>query len=46
MSGATRTTTDKFRIDIPQQSLDGLHDRLTRVQWAREVPARTSKTTA
>ena len=30
MSGATRTTTDTFLIDIPQQSLDDIHDRLTR----------------
>jgi len=38
MSGATRTMTDKFRIDIRQQSLDDLHDRLTRVAVCPRSP--------
>jgi epoxide hydrolase len=38
MSGETRTAIETFRIDIPQQSLDDLHDRLTRARWASEVP--------
>jgi epoxide hydrolase len=38
VSGATRTAIEKFRIDIPQQSLDDLHDRLARTRWASEVP--------
>lgn len=38
MSGATMTKMEKFRIDIPQQRLDDLHDRLTRARWASEVP--------
>jgi pimeloyl-ACP methyl ester carboxylesterase len=38
MSGATRTAIEKFRIDIPQQSLDDLHDRLGRARWASDVP--------
>jgi pimeloyl-ACP methyl ester carboxylesterase len=28
-----------FRVDIPQQSLDDLHDRLSRTRWAAEIPA-------
>jgi pimeloyl-ACP methyl ester carboxylesterase len=27
-----------FRVEIPQQSLDDLRDRLNRVRWAAEVP--------
>ena len=27
-----------FRVEIPQQSLDDLHDRLTRTRWTAEVP--------
>jgi epoxide hydrolase len=27
-----------FRIEIPQENLDDLHDRLSRVRWASEVP--------
>ena len=38
MSRETRTAIETFRIDIPQQSLDDLHDRLTRARWASEVP--------
>ena len=38
MSGATRIAIEKFRIGIPQQSLDDLHDRLTRARWAGDVP--------
>jgi hypothetical protein len=38
VSGATRTAIEKFRIDIPQLSLDDLHDRLTRARWASDVP--------
>jgi len=45
VSGATRIAIEKFRIGIPQQSLDDLHDRLTRARWASEIPARTPKTT-
>jgi len=37
VSGAARTTIERFRIDIPQRSLDDLHDRLTRARWASEV---------
>jgi pimeloyl-ACP methyl ester carboxylesterase len=29
-----------FRVEIPQESLDDLHDRLRRVQWASEIPGR------
>jgi pimeloyl-ACP methyl ester carboxylesterase len=36
------TTADSeirpFRVEIPQQSLDDLHDRLSRTRWATEVP--------
>jgi epoxide hydrolase len=36
------TTADSdirpFRVEIPQQSLDDLHDRLSRTRWAAEVP--------
>jgi len=38
MGGATRNSIQRFRIDIPQQSLDDLQDRLTRARWASEVP--------
>ena len=27
-----------FRIEIPQQSLDDLHDRLNRTRWTTDVP--------
>jgi pimeloyl-ACP methyl ester carboxylesterase len=27
-----------FRVEIPQQRLDDLHDRLSRTRWAAEVP--------
>jgi len=27
-----------FRVEIPQENLDDLHDRLNRVRWASEVP--------
>jgi pimeloyl-ACP methyl ester carboxylesterase len=27
-----------FRVEIPQKSLDDLHERLSRVRWASEVP--------
>jgi epoxide hydrolase len=29
-----------FRVEIPQESLDDLHDRLSRVRWASEPPGR------
>jgi hypothetical protein len=34
------TTTDihPFRIDIPQDQLDDLHDRLARTRWPDELP--------
>jgi pimeloyl-ACP methyl ester carboxylesterase len=36
------TTADSeirpFRVEIPQPSLDDLHDRLSRTRWAAEVP--------
>jgi epoxide hydrolase len=34
----TQTDVRPFRAEIPQQSLDDLHDRLTRARWASEVP--------
>jgi epoxide hydrolase len=27
-----------FRVEIPQESLDDLHARLSRVRWTAEVP--------
>jgi epoxide hydrolase len=32
------STIRSFRIEIPQESLDDLHDRLSRVRWASEIP--------
>src|SRR5438477_9022630 len=37
------TAIEKFRIDIPQQSLDDLHGRLNRVRWASEIPGPCSE---
>jgi epoxide hydrolase len=34
----TQTDARPFRAEIPQQSLDDLHERLTRVRWADDVP--------
>lgn len=35
---AERYRVRPFRIDIPQQDLDDLHERLDRVRWPREAP--------
>jgi epoxide hydrolase len=32
-----------FRIEIPQASVDDLHDRLSRVRWASEIPGRPAE---
>lgn len=33
-----------FRIDIPQDAVDDLHDRLTRTRWPLVVPGRDDRT--
>ena len=35
--GATADTVHPFRIDIPQEELDDLRDRLTRTRWSRDL---------
>ena len=37
------TAIEKFRIDIPQLSLDDLQGRLNRVRWASEIPGPCSE---
>jgi pimeloyl-ACP methyl ester carboxylesterase len=34
----TNTEIKPFRIDVPQQDLDDLHDRLGRTRWPDEIP--------
>jgi epoxide hydrolase len=38
LTATARPDIREYRIDIPQQSLDELHNRLSQVRWAREVP--------
>jgi pimeloyl-ACP methyl ester carboxylesterase len=38
MSSATTTAIEKFRIDVPQQDLDDLAERLARTRWPSVLP--------
>jgi len=38
------TSLTPFRIDIPQDAVDDLHDRLTRTRWPLAVPGRDDRT--
>jgi epoxide hydrolase len=38
LTATARPDIREYWIDIPQQSLDELHNRLSQVRWAREVP--------
>ena len=38
MTHATDTEIRPFRVDIPQEDLDDLHDRLGRTRWPDELP--------
>ncbi len=38
------TSLSPFRIDIPQDAIDDLHDRLTRTRWPLPVPGRDDRT--
>lgn len=37
------TSLTPFRIDIPQDAIDDLHDRLTRTRWPLAVPGREDR---
>src|SRR5262245_22906468 len=36
-SGSRMMSIDKFVVDVPQRTLDDLHDRLERTRWADEI---------
>jgi pimeloyl-ACP methyl ester carboxylesterase len=37
------TTVRPFRLDVPQEQLDDLHDRLARTRWPDEIADRRSE---